>query len=80
MSNIPKKPTRIEKGLLLAVVWLYQDAHSPSMAANIARDFGVHDLDVSGHAEFDIAVFAKLNASEGTRFFLEDAAMKGGSA
>lgn len=74
----PKKPTRIEKGILLAVVWLYQDANQPAMAANLARNFGVHDRDVSDHAEFDLEVYAKLNASESTRFVLVESCVKKG--
>lgn len=66
----PKKPTRMENGILLAVVWMYQDAGQPSVAANMAREFGVHDLDVTGHADFDREIYAKMNASEGTKFFL----------
>jgi len=68
----PRKPTRIEKGLLLAVVWLYQDSDQPSVAANLARSYGLHTLDVSDSADFDKEVFAKMNESEGTNFILHN--------
>lgn len=68
----PKKPTRIEKGLLLAVTWLHTDADQPSMAAYLAKSYGLHALDLSDCADFDKEVFRKLNASEGTKFILDN--------
>lgn len=72
----PRKPTRIEKGLLLAVVWLYQDSDQPSVAANLARGYGLHTLDLSDAAEFDKEVLQKLNDAEGTRFILHNAEVR----
>ena len=68
----PRKPTRIEKGLLLAVVWLYQDSDQPSVAANLAKSYGLHTLDLSACADFDREVFQKLNDAEGTKFILHN--------
>ena len=69
----PRKPTRLEKGLLLAVVWLYQDSDQPSVAANLARNYGLDALDLSDAADFDKEVFQKMNDAEGTTFILHNA-------
>ena len=74
-----RKPTRIEKGLLLAVVWLYHDLDQPSVAANLARSYGLHALDLSDTADFDKEVFQKLNISEGTKFILVNDKITGGT-
>jgi len=64
MAKKPKKPTRIEKGILLAVVYLANDLDQPTMAANLARSHGVHNLDVSDAADFDKEVYAELNKED----------------
>jgi len=75
----PRKPTRIEKGILLAVVWLYQDADQPSVAANLAKSYGLHALDLSDCADLDREVFQKLNDAEGTKFILHNAEVRHGA-
>jgi hypothetical protein len=67
----PKKATRIEKGILLAAVWLARDMDRPSMAVDLLKHHGVNNLDVSDHAEFDREVFADLNKYNEVRFVLE---------
>ena len=67
-----RKPTRIEKGLLLAVVWLHQDSDQPSVAANLAKAFGLQNLDVRDLADFDKEVFQKMNTSERCKFILQN--------
>jgi hypothetical protein len=75
-----RKPTRIEKGLLLAVVWLYQDSDQPSVAANLARGYGLNALDLSDASDFDKHVFQKMNDAEGTKFIIHNANSAGTAA
>ena len=69
----PKRPTRIEKGILLCVVWLSEDGGEPSVAADMAKSWGVDKLDVSKLEPFDREVFERLNKTEGTKFYLSNA-------
>ena len=73
MAKKPKKPTRIEKGILLCVVWLAEDGREPSVAAEMAKSWGVHNLDVTDSEPFDRDVFERLNKNERTQFHLSNA-------
>jgi len=75
ISKKHRKATRIEKGLLLAVVWLAKDMDQPSVAADLAKAYGVNNLDVSDHAEFDQEVFAQLNEYSGINLMLSNVAV-----
>lgn len=66
----PKKATRIEAGILLAVVWLSRDKDDWTAAAELAKTYGVANRDVSDHAEFDRETFARLNEHERCNFHL----------
>jgi len=67
MKN-PRKPTRLEKGILIAVVWLAKDVDRPNTAADLAVAYGVSRLDVSGLGGFDREVLEGLNGYPGVEF------------
>jgi len=64
------KPNKLQHGVLLAVFWLARHHDMPTIAANMAKDHGVSDLDVSGFDDFEKEIYAHLNKNESTNFIL----------
>lgn len=54
------RPTKLDKGILLAAKWLIEISHA-DLAEYLIRDFGLTDLDLSGMEECDKTVLIKLN-------------------
>lgn len=66
----PKKPTKLQHGILLAVFWLARYQDLPRMAAGMAKDYGVENLDLSDFDDFEKEIYAYLNKHEATNFHL----------
>lgn len=54
------RPTKLEKGILLAAKWLIEISHA-DLAEHLIRDFGLNNLDLSRMEECDKEVLIKLN-------------------
>lgn len=68
----PKKPTKLQHGILLAVFWLARHLDLPRVAANLAKDHGVDNLDLSDFDDFEKEIYGYLNDYEATNFLLSN--------